>query len=564
MPAVMNRIFFVDSKGVWCETYYSISPSLGDAMRVLKIIAVQRSQIIASDVSIGSVRVCYDPPNGDALVDGVRPNSSEGQTSQNNDAVNVRFEAVPVVGGPVYHRSSSMRGLPAQLTQGSGGHPALFNSRLSDLLLAWLNLLRQYQYCLKCQSKSTPWVNLAGLSAYGYQDCDAWGNPLALGVPEGSGYLLATPSSPLTIPAFDANTGEVSKIQIRRFQATRNGQPATYLGVDGIHTLVNMLAGSLIFSGTIPEDVTTESPGQVRPVQTVYVPIQTFQLMGTSTRKTGARSSYGQILPDSSTFQRPLPAQAPPVAPGPAGPPTPGVNPPPAVNTYANAQDIAVEIFLGYKPNPQGTIFPLGIAQASNFPNTWAMFISGTNLTFNATGIPEDIAAAFNQPDLFSDWIVYWTKSNVPQGASLLITGHSLGGMEGQNVTYRLQNAGYRPTWVTCYGSPVTVAVTPPIYLRMWMLVGDTVTNVTPQGYQYGLRGHPEQTKLNDPAIPHDVVSAHLGYPKSTLLQAYTPFGYSFDVVPDLTLQTGAVKRLPIPLVPPPAELGLDPQNLLQ
>lgn len=157
---------------------------------------------------------------------------------------------------------------------------------------------------------------------------------------------------------------------------------------------------------------------------------------------------------------------------------------------------------------------PIEVARVTNRQNTWMVALAGTEFgakQANSVTLEPAISRAIaefhndyrgrNRTDSFviaADEIVYqpkvrellataaepdWRSSQgkttmfqirilqalrthgVPAGAQLIIAGHSLGGMDAQNVARntQLRNYGYRPVNVMTFGSPITVDDDPAI-----------------------------------------------------------------------------------------------------
>lgn len=121
----------------------------------------------------------------------------------------------------------------------------------------------------------------------------------------------------------------------------------------------------------------------------------------------------------------------------------------------ANAQNLAAHVFNGYSGAP------IQIAQVRNLPRTYLVMLSGTELLNlgQATNIPDDIAAENNSGGAYYAAISRAIRHNIPRGARVILAGHSLGGMEAENIVDdpRL-NRNYRFTDVITFGSPKTKA----------------------------------------------------------------------------------------------------------
>jgi hypothetical protein len=199
--------------------------------------------------------------------------------------------------------------------------------------------------------------------------------------------------------------------------------------------------------------------------------------------------------------------------------------------TVRNAEQLAQMVFQGYNPHGLQAHTPILIAQVKNLSNTYLVTLSGTELTqfSQATGIPEDLAAAFDLPDDYSQDVMDAIKATVPAGATLILAGHSLGGMEAQNMVPALQAQGYRVSNVITFGSPVTAPEVAGVTYTRFMTNGDLVPDLSPEGAIYALEGHPEQIHIKDgiktPDFPGVSFKNHSAYPHAAQLALYDALG---------------------------------------
>jgi hypothetical protein len=134
-----------------------------------------------------------------------------------------------------------------------------------------------------------------------------------------------------------------------------------------------------------------------------------------------------------------------------------------------NAQQTAQAIFdlyttLGDLPTND---LPIGIYRVNNpeLPQcTYLILLSGTQFNWNqANNLITDI---YSSPGLLNEYFVDIEDAiyqYIPTGATLIIAGHSLGGMEAQNIAAnpRIRTI-YHVARVITYGSPQTVTDVPP------------------------------------------------------------------------------------------------------
>src|SRR5207248_870413 len=111
--------------------------------------------------------------------------------------------------------------------------------------------------------------------------------------------------------------------------------------------------------------------------------------------------------------------------------------------TISTAKQLAQEIEDRYDTGETG--LPIGIAQVVNRANSFLVVASGMNGRYpgQATGLREAVLAATGTPDDYYWNIVSAVQQRVPSGSTLFLAGHSLGGMELQNLARKLTELGY-------------------------------------------------------------------------------------------------------------------------
>jgi len=176
-------------------------------------------------------------------------------------------------------------------------------------------------------------------------------------------------------------------------------------------------------------------------------------------------------------------------APPPGRPSDPGAraSDPHAVDQINNAQDLASLVFAHYQ-TASGDYFggggrPIGIYPVANVRNLCLVALSGTQpFMRQATGLLEDVSSAFGQNDSYQQRVVEIFASGAaaracPRGSNLILAGHSLGGMEAEKlaVDQRLRDAGYTPTIVITFGSPIVAAEAQNVRYRRFSAIGDSI-----------------------------------------------------------------------------------------
>ncbi len=145
-----------------------------------------------------------------------------------------------------------------------------------------------------------------------------------------------------------------------------------------------------------------------------------------------------------------------------------------------------------------------------------------------------------------------------PLGASLLLLGHSLGGMEAQLLVPQLQNKGYHVAEVVTFGSPETDLPVAGVTYDRFAAIGDPVPSASPLGLVLAAEGHPEQIWI--PVSPADstplIIGPHTSYDHDSALANYDALGHPIVNGVGTTLQLGPVYRYAAPNGGPEAATG--------
>jgi hypothetical protein len=219
-------------------------------------------------------------------------------------------------------------------------------------------------------------------------------------------------------------------------------------------------------------------------------------------------------------------------------------------NVLRTAQDVADYVFGGYQEY-SGVKYPISIAQVINpgVANTYLVALSGTDLRWNqTTGLVEDITAELGIPDLYSNTVINDVVSAVPSGATLILAGHSLGGMEAQNLVPQLIGKGYQISVVETFGSPETgIGVQGPKYMEFAtptdpvarldpvavtatasLAVSELEPSVLDQALLAATRAASQRSRIYIDATgvaPVDLIGQHLSYPDDLELKNFDALG---------------------------------------
>ncbi|HMN81954.1 MAG TPA: hypothetical protein PKA20_18795 [Burkholderiaceae bacterium] len=162
---------------------------------------------------------------------------------------------------------------------------------------------------------------------------------------------------------------------------------------------------------------------------------------------------------------------------------------------------------------------------------------------FALTTVEPDFRSSQGKTTMFQVRILQALRTHgVPAGAQLIIAGHSLGGMDAQNVarSTQLRNYGYRPINVMTFGSPITIDDDPTIGYSRFASRADPVPYAAMKSLQSDRRRwNYVRNPGDDPRLPligdvnawknladlfvKTVQAAHLNYDQSNDLDDYDP-----------------------------------------
>jgi hypothetical protein len=198
--------------------------------------------------------------------------------------------------------------------------------------------------------------------------------------------------------------------------------------------------------------------------------------------------------------------------------------------SISNAQQLARAIFAHYKSDKNPAAEPIGIYRVINQPRcTYLVLLAGTE--FHVHQANNFFTDVLSSPALRNEYFVDIEDaiySNVPAGARLIFAGHSLGGMESQNVAADEQiRRLYHPIRIVTFGSPKTIddqcqvvrfATEPDVV--PWLAVGSWTGGFLGFTWIY----NPKQV-MESAAGLIGAILAHLSYPDLTDLSHYDATG---------------------------------------
>ena len=212
-----------------------------------------------------------------------------------------------------------------------------------------------------------------------------------------------------------------------------------------------------------------------------------------------------------------------------------------------NMQELAGLLFSQYDTGK-----PICIIPVTNLANTYLLLFSGTELKAptHATHITSDVLAALSITvfDSFKDSAKdalrdFWLPNGRGlEGANLIVAGHSLGGMEAENLVADGTFAKrYRIIRLITFGKPKTQAfVSDSKVSRHFLLSGDPVVKWINR-FLFFIREHSPGT-VTLPPTANSSQSEHSNYSVSDALKGYDSMGD-----PVLPGQTGAFLLLDLP-----------------
>jgi hypothetical protein len=169
---------------------------------------------------------------------------------------------------------------------------------------------------------------------------------------------------------------------------------------------------------------------------------------------------------------------------------------------------------------------PIGIYPVQNMPNTHLVVLSGMeSLKGQATGWNDSAVAGIGGHDAYWSNIksaiqtIYTSASNP---ATIIMAGHSLGGIESENLVDELQTEGYVVSNVVTFGSPVTSIPDESVkYARFateFLGLIDPITDLSPLNPLF------PQILIGGTSL--DPWTLHMSYPQSHDLTEYDALGF--------------------------------------
>lgn len=530
MAAYECRIFFSDSRLIWSETYYTIASSAGQAMAAFRPVAAARAQLNGTPVVVNRLRCAQLDPAGDVAVDGLRVATFPNAAADPDLALVCTVTSALQPGTPTYSATLYLRGLPQDFFNNQQLSPGTLGTSVQPGLNVLLVVLQQQGFRLRVASKATPRFKLQSIQQFALDDADCGGTPLStqpLNPQECR--LVCSGQLQSLVAELDASQTSTPRVCITgaRWSTTVPGQP---FDVNGVRFATYWDGGSVVVNGQLPSSGFLQKPGYVRYREYAYPKIGNLTAQRVTRRAVGGRSRNASTIAPS-----PIAIGAATAVPSP--PPVQALTLPtqspitqPIYTICNNARDVAVQCFLGYTPPPPAKGGAIRIYEVLNYPKLWLVTLSGTSIVQDQfTGFSQDITAGLNPllPDLYLDSAFNHITATIPQNNYLILYGHSLGGMECQNLQSDLQGAGYTVFAIVTMGSPLTVMLHARTRTRRFWMKNDPVPLSTPLAALIAATGLLPlwYVNIDDPNYDFSFSLAHSSYELTPVMEQYDVLG---------------------------------------
>jgi hypothetical protein len=553
------KIFFVDGRFVWTETYYTLASSSGMAMQRLLALSVVRGGVMGETVKIAQLRTARLDPPGDVLVTGSNPPQFLGPAIHPTIAILVVLTSVPNSNDRTSSSHLYLRGLPTVFFAGQAvGGPAWTPFGLPQILV-YFNALATLGFVIPFSTDTKDLSPIDTIVAYAADQANINGTAVdPTSLPPYLGRLLLLGDFTRLAADIDQTGSQRPKVKIAGF-SWGGLQPSVKTTVNGVHDAISWASGGVVIQGKLPLTGNLSRNGYLFLPGKQYLPIASGSVIGVTKRSTGGRTKVHGIT---------APGKFPVVSPGTFSGSTTSLKPIfgtqvtpaiPPMFTITNALEMAITVFDGYFPAPPAQSHSIGIYQVLNYQNLWLVVVSGTSKRQDQfTGLSADIAAGLPSflPDLFETSLIAAVQRWVPEYSNLLLAGHSLGGMVCQNAIDDLRSLGYTTNALLTMGTPFTGFSGGSIPTIRLIFRGDPVPYLTPLGLVVNPKTKPSFFKvLDDPTIPDTFVDRHSAYAVSQVMATLDVLGYALPAKPAdrVTLQLGSPFRvIPKWYYPPP------------
>lgn len=586
MPILHATLEFASGQYGWVEQFFRRSDTLSSGLDAALVLAQARYSILGTDASLYRVRV------------------SEVSAPKVSMAANVSGTPLPILSMPpilgagldvvagqggLYHQRYVLRGLPqgalVQTPLGWAWSPAI-----AGPVARWLGLLSSQGWLLQCWGRTSPRYPIGFISAI------APFPPLTLAPdppfvsPAFMGeslqvYIDETPQ----LPEDNPDTGVIPTARVGRAQWYPAGG-AWDNGINGQYEVLGIGPGVVYLLGPEPPEGYYNGGGYLQLRPRLYLPIRGASMVGLRAVKCGPAKKRAMLTSAPTPAPVPVPATALPklaaatlaqvlapivtpfktspdwipgtpplvVPPPPFPPPPPPFTPAPAVPVAATCTtlfDLGTMLlnYLGYGQDPP-KYEPIGIAPIRNLENTWIVMCAGgwyeLNSTHGSVSFLAAMQAGMGYQSVYSQTLLTYISNTVPGDAKLVLFGHSLGGINLENVAFN-SNVMKRVLVCMTIGSPPTGVRWEGTTLRRFRVPSDPIPNFSPLGLLNWLAfDQMFITLLEDPDHP-DFSENHRYEPINPALKNYDCWGFAPTGRPPMVVGVMQTFDVPVPPIPP-------------
>lgn len=568
MPYFHATLFFTYRTDYsWVEQFWRQSPDRASALAAAMELAAARFKIMGAGATCYRVRVCQADQPRACISAGIAGNALVPEADLPIAALEVRLVSLA---STQHWRNYPLRGLPLVWFTRVGRRLQL-SPAFRTQVDTWLSLLVNRQWLMQVEQALGPALPIQQINLSGLGDADIYSDPLNPdNPPEGQAVVGAILNSQ---PPLGGALVKVSGVRptpdFPKLRRHINGTHPVYLTAPNAVYWIGDLGGA---------DSATGGTVELRSLS--YLPISNWNYVRRVARKCGPYREAGETSE--------LPGLAPP--PAPEGIPVPashfrligagGI----VINEYRTLQDVAIEIFKGYTEPTTPTDPLVGVTRVVNTVNLeYAVFIAGVDLHIEKPSwqqYADGLLALSSAPDDYTDFVRAVIKKATPDGCTLHLFGHSLGGMSAQwmlSVFPGLGNrtvktlVGFGTSWIVSGVSlfPFQGVATK----RLFMVQNDPVVYFGPAGFAWPARAALDiyagslevevalvlgqqavpinQTRLTGPDLPlFDLIGRHNCYPTLPDCLNYYWDGLEIPTTPGPfhpTLQTDNVDRFTYP-----------------
>lgn len=535
-----GTLFFTQSLHGWSECFYLSSETAAFALRELLPLAEKRAALLGTGADLTRVEVSLVGGWRVTMATGIAPRNLPQRAGNPLTGLIIRMQSTAGSRDRSYRRTMLLRGLPdGAFIERVKGSPVI-NPALLPRLRDYFAVLANGAFFLQVADKDNPWYPVSNIVLTATDRGDVAGNPLPPPhQPPGSLVANVQLADTVTLPPISPISGRATKVFLRG-AVWSNPQSARRVRLNGLHAIAGTLPGLVSLLGIAPLAGHYLRGGFLQLRETLYAPIGDVQPAGPGARSCG-RPQYPQKMDPLSVLDQGgagvVPEDEEEDFRGPWGPFS-------QTAVLSNARDLVSFVYEGYNIGPDGLPECIQIAPIINRPHTWLVGLSGTDLVTNSdTGISADISNGLGLPSTFGNRLHDAIVATVPAGDSLILAGHSLGGMVAQNIFGDAIPSRNEIERIITYGSPLTRFQTAGTVYRMFSHPHDFVINTTPLGLLCAALDHPEQTFVPYHLVPDQPWLEHTQYPNNPALQAWGADGTLVGSDPEITLQLGPVSR---------------------